>query len=226
MESNKPLTIQSDRTMLLDVHSPYAKDCREDIIAFADLIKSPEHIHTYSLSNISLWNAISSGISSEEILARLNKWSRFEIDQKILYFIEDQARRFGDFVLEEYDEKDLILKVRRKVFFLQLDADRNLKQYLKPNDGESFLVDRMHRGTLKIALIKLGFPVEDRIKLNAGTPIEINIKDGFISRDYQEEAVSSLMGKGELGTGFGTIVLPLRIGKDNCWHSINAQAED
>ena len=213
MENNRPLTIQSDRTMLLDVHSPYAKECREDIIAFADLIKSPEHIHTYSLSNISLWNAISSGISAEDILNRLKKWSRFDIDQKILYFIEDQARRFGDFVLEEFDEKNLILKVRRKIFFLQLEADRNLKQYLQPNDGESFLVDRMHRGTLKIALIKLGFPVEDRIKLSKGTPIKINKQDSFNSRDYQDEAVSSLMGKGELGTGFGTIVLPCGSGK-------------
>jgi DNA excision repair protein ERCC-3 len=128
MENNRPLTIQSDRTMLLDVHSPYAKDCREDIIAFSDLIKSPEHIHTYALSNLSLWNAISSGLSADEIVSRLKKWSRYEIDQKILYYIDDQARRFGDFILEEFDEKNLILKVRRKVFFLQLQADRNLKE--------------------------------------------------------------------------------------------------
>lgn len=210
---NKPLTIQSDRTILLDVHSPYAKECREDIIAFADLVKSPEHVHTYALSNISLWNAISSGLSAEEILSRLKKWSRFDIDQKIIYFIEDQARRFGDFILEEFDEKNLILKVRRKIFFLQLQSDRNLKEFLKSNDDSSFLVDRMHRGTLKIALIKLGFPIEDRIKLNKGESLPIEKKDDFISRDYQDDAISSLLGNGELGTGFGTIVLPCGSGK-------------
>ncbi len=213
MESAKILTIQSDRTMLLDVHSPFAKECREDIIAFADLVKSPEHIHTYALSNLSLWNAISSGLSAQEIIKRLKKWSRYEIDQRVIFFIEDQAMRFGDFILEEFDANNLILKVRRKVFFLQLQADRNLKEYLKANDDSSFLVDRMHRGTLKIALIKLGFPIEDRIKLIKGDSLDIGRKESFKSRDYQDQAVESIMGRGELGTGFGTIVLPCGSGK-------------
>ena len=213
MESAKILTIQSDRTMLLDVHSPFAKECREDIIAFADLVKSPEHIHTYALSNLSLWNAISSGLSAQEIIKRLKKWSRYEIDQRVIFFIEDQAMRFGDFILEEFDANNLILKVRRKVFFLQLQADRSLKEYLKPNDDSSFLVDRMHRGTLKIALIKLGFPIEDRIKLIKGDSLDIGSKESFKSRDYQDQAVESIMGRGELGTGFGTIVLPCGSGK-------------
>lgn len=213
MESAKILTIQSDRTMLLDVHSPFAKECREDIIAFADLVKSPEHIHTYALSNLSLWNAISSGLSAQEIIKRLKKWSRYEIDQRVLFFIEDQAMRFGDFILEEFDANNLILIVRRKVFFLQLQADRNLKEYLKANDDSSFLVDRMHRGTLKIALIKLGFPIEDRIKLIKGDSLDIGRKESFKSRDYQDQAVESIMGRGELGTGFGTIVLPCGSGK-------------
>ena len=71
MATDKPLIIQSDRTLMLDVHSPSFDDCRNQIIAFSELIKAPEHVHTYNISPISLWNAASAGISAEEILARL-----------------------------------------------------------------------------------------------------------------------------------------------------------
>ncbi len=213
MEIDRPLTIQSDRTMLLDVHSPSAETCRSDIIAFADLIKSPEHIHTYTISNLSLWNAISSGIKSEEIIARLKKWSKYEIDERVLFYIEDQASRFGEFVLEEYDDKDLILSVKRRVFAIQLKADETVSKYLRAFDDNSFLVDRMYRGSLKIAMIKLGFPIDDRIPLKQGERLVIGKKDTFVPRDYQILANSSLIGKGDKGTGFGTIVLPCGSGK-------------
>ena len=92
MEEDRPLTVQSDRTMLLDVHSPSADKCRADIIAFSDLVKSPEHVHTYQISQLSLWNAISSGLTSDEILLRLRRWSRFEIDQRIEFFSPHSPR--------------------------------------------------------------------------------------------------------------------------------------
>ena len=211
--SDKPLTIQSDRTMLLDVHSPSAASCREDIMAFSDLVKSPEHVHTYMLSSLSLWNAISSGISTDEILTRLRRWSRYELDERVVFFIEDQGKRYGDFVLEEYDEEHLLLSVRRPVFALQLRSEKTLSGLLVPNDGSSFLVDRMQRGTLKARMIKLGFPVDDRIPLKKGTPFPIRLRDSFQPRGYQEEAAASLLGDGGCGTGFGTIVLPCGSGK-------------
>ena len=110
--SDKPLTVQSDRTMLLDVHSPDADQCRADIIAFSDLLKSPEHVHTYAISQLSLWNAISSGLTADIILKRLEKWSRFALDSRITFFIEDQAQRYGDFILTELDDEYLLLEVR------------------------------------------------------------------------------------------------------------------
>lgn len=210
---DRPLTIQSDRTMLLDVHSPSASSCREDIIAFADLIKSPEHVHTYTISNISLWNAISSGISYEEIVERLNKWSKYEIDQRVLFYIEDQAKRFGEFILREFDDDNLILEVKRKTHALQIKTDITLSKLLSPHDDNSFLVPRMNRGTVKIALIKLGFPIDDQIPLVKGEKLEIKAKEGFEARDYQVDATCALLGKGDRGTGFGTIVLPCGAGK-------------
>ena len=211
--ADKPLTIQGDRTMLLDVHSPDASSCREDIMAFSDLVKSPEHVHTYQLSALSLWNAISSGITTDEIIRRLEKWSRFEIDERVIFFIEDQGRRYGDFVLEEYDDDDLILTVRRPIFALQLKNEKTLMGILRINDEKSFLLPRMQRGTLKALMIKLGFPVDDRIPLKKGHPLDIKLKDSFSPRYYQEDAADALVGNGGPGSGFGTIVLPCGAGK-------------
>ena len=84
---DKPLMVQSDKTMLLDVHSPSFEECRNDIIAFADLVKSPEHIHTYTLSPLTLWNAVSSGLEGKEIISRRKKWCRYEIDGGVILFM-------------------------------------------------------------------------------------------------------------------------------------------
>ena len=213
MEEDRPLTVQSDRTMLLDVHSPSADSCRADIIAFSDLVKSPEHVHTYQISQLSLWNAISSGLTAAEILARLRKWSRFAIDPRIEFFITDQAERYGDFILTELDEEYLLLTVRRPVFAMQLKAESSLAPLLEPEDGSSFRVLRMNRGILKARMIKLGFPVDDRIPLKKGTPLDIKLRDTFTPRPYQKDAIKALLGDGGSGTGYGTIVLPCGSGK-------------
>ena len=210
---DRPLTIQSDRTMLLDVHSPDAAQCRSDIIAFADLIKSPEHVHTYALSQLSLWNAVSSGISGDEIVSRLEKWSRYEVDERVLFFIKDQCSRYGDFIMTEYDEDSILLTVRRPVFSLQLKAEKSLGKYLTPMADGSFLIERMNRGTVKALMIKLGFPVDDRIPLTGGEPLEIRLRDTFTPRPYQLDALSAFIGDGGPGSGFGTVVLPCGSGK-------------
>ncbi len=213
MTNDKPLTVQSDRTMLLDVHSPSADECRSDIIAFADLVKSPEHIHTYQLSQLSLWNAISSGLTSDEILSRLRRWSKYELDSRIEFFITDQAERYGDFILTELDDEYLLLTVRRPVFALQLKAETSLRSMLEPDSEKTFRVKRMMRGVLKARMIKLGFPVDDRIPLKKGKPLEIKLRDTFKPRPYQTDAVKALLGDGGNGSGYGTIVLPCGSGK-------------
>ena len=213
MEEDRPLTVQSDRTMLLDVHSPSADKCRADIIAFSDLVKSPEHVHTYQISQLSLWNAISSGLTSDEILLRLRRWSRFEIDQRIEFFITDQAERYGDFILTELDDEYLLLTVRRPVFAMQLKAEPSLTPLLEAEDKSSFKVKRMNRGVLKARMIKLGFPVDDRIPLKNGEPLTIRLRSTFSPRNYQNDAVNALLGDGKNGTGYGTIVLPCGSGK-------------
>ena len=211
--NDKPLTVQSDRTLLLDVHSPSADACRGDIIAFADLVKSPEHVHTYRISQLSLWNAISSGLTADEILGRLRKWSRYELDSRIEFFIKDQAERYGDFVLTELDDEYLLLSVRRPVFALQLKAEPQIAPLIESESESTFRVKRMMRGVLKARMIKLGFPVDDQIPLKKGLPLKIKLRNTFTARPYQEDAVKALLGDGGKGTGYGTILLPCGSGK-------------
>ena len=215
LDRDKPLLIQSDRTILLDLACPDAESARLDIIPFSELIKSPEHMHTYSLSALSLWNAISAGLSADEIVARLKKWSRYDIDQRVLFFIEDTASRYGNFILteDESDNQRLLLKVNKKLVFLQLSSSVLAKKYLKAEGDNTFSLSRLERGKIKVELIKMGFPVDDRIPLNKGEHVDMNLVSTFTARDYQETAVNSFLGSGERGTGFGTIVLPCGSGK-------------
>ena len=206
---DKPLMVQSDKTMLLDVHSPSFEECRNDIIAFADLVKSPEHIHTYTLSPLTLWNAVSSGLGSNEIISRLKKWSRYEIDERVIFFIEDTASRYGEFILTEEDQDNLRLSVKRERFFLTLLSEPTLKKYLKKGEGNYFLISKLDRGTVKAKMVKMGFPVDDRIPLKKGSRLEFELKDNVEIRDYQKESVDAFLSSG----GYGTIVLPCGSGK-------------
>ncbi len=206
---DKPLMVQSDKTMLLDVHSPSFEACRNDIIAFADLVKSPEHIHTYTLSPLTLWNAVSSGLDSNEIISRLRKWSRYEIDERVIFFIEDTASRYGEFILTEEDQDNLRLSVKRERFFLTLFSEPTLKKYLKKGEGNYFLLSKLDRGTVKAKMVKMGFPVDDRIPLKKGNRLELELKDSVEIRDYQKESVNAFLSSG----GYGTIVLPCGSGK-------------
>ena len=207
--TERPLMVQSDRTMLLDVHSPSFEECRNDIMAFSDLVKSPEHMHTYALSPITLWNAVSSGIGEEEIIRRLKKWSRYEIDSRVLFFVSDIASRYGEFVLEENDKDTLKLTVKRDRFFLTLLSEPSLMKMMTRGEGNSFILPRLLRGSLKAKLIKMGFPVDDRIPLKKGKELPLALKDNVEIRPYQKDSVDSFLS----GGGYGVIVLPCGSGK-------------
>ena len=211
--NDKPLLIQSDRTVLLDLSSLHAEQARRDIVPFSELVKSPEHIHTYTITPLSLWNAVSAGIDADEIILRLERWSRYDIDDRIIFFIRDTAGRYGDFILEEAEDGKLRLTVRRRLFFMQLQASRTMAKYLQPDGQSSFLIDRLDRGKVKVELIKMGFPVDDRIPLEKGAYVPISLDGSLVVRPYQKDAVASVLGNGGKGTGYGTVVLPCGAGK-------------
>lgn len=216
MKENNPLLVQSDRTILLDLYSPFAEEARRDIVPFAELVKSPEHIHTYAISDLSLWNAVSAGLGCDEIVGRLEKWSKYDIDPRVTMYIDDIGRRYGEFELEEDadDPESLILTVTRRLFQLQIRSRFvEREKFLEIVDDSRFRLDRKRRGEFKIRMIHLGFPVVDKVPMKAGAGLEFCLSENLAPRFYQKEAVSSLVGNGEPGTGFGTIVLPCGSGK-------------
>lgn len=215
----KPLIVQGDSTILLDVHNDSFEAARADINPFCELEKSPEHIHTYRISPLSLWNGASAGIGGDDVLATLEKYSRYPIPENVIFRIRDLISRFGKLKLEETEDNEiLLLKIDDKMIHAEIAGNKKLEKYLTPH-GSDFFLRLYDRGTIKLELIKLGYPVEDLASLKKGDPLDFSLcettGDGsrFSVRDYQIEAAEAFVGNNRPGTGFGTIVLPCGSGK-------------
>lgn len=241
-ESENPLIVQSDRTLLLDVHAPLAEECRAALIPFAELVRSPEHLHTYQISSLSLWNAESSGFTGEQAIEALKKFSRYEIPQSVVVWIEETSGRFGklrlvqgpsvensDGIKEEY----LYLVSNSPYVFKQIEANVFARKFLVPCECAEEFSARLSekektfcfkllltdRGIVKQNLLKIGWPVKDDVPLQDGSSLEINLRKTTLSgrpfevREYQKAAANALVGNKGPGTGFGTIVLPCGAGK-------------
>ena len=218
--NDKPLIVQSDRTMLLDVHHKDSEACRADLVKFCELVKSPEHVHTYTLSAISLWNAASSGVKSDYITERIQYWSRFPVSEGVLFYVNDIASRFGKVILSESENPMYyLLTIKGARIKAEMSARKNIAKMLVPNDEQSFLIEKYNRGEIKLQLIKLGYPVDDRIPLEKGIPVPMNLREKtrggykFVVREYQKQAAQALLGDLGPGSGYGTIVLPCGSGK-------------
>ena len=210
--SDKPLIIQSDRSLLLDVHATDADNCRNDIIPFSELVKAPEHLHTYVISPLSLWNALSAGFSGERIVQTLEKWSRYDFPTAVKSFIIETCSRYGSVYLVNNDGDTYALKCADNSTYRVLLLASSLRNMILPSvDDNTFLIRKFNRGNVKLALIKLGYPVDDRIPLVKSDPVNINLKAEL--RDYQRLAVNSVYGNGGPGTGYGTVVMPCGSGK-------------
>ncbi len=237
MNYDNPLIVQGDRTLLLDVHAPLAEECRNALIPFAELEKSPEHLHTYRLTPLSLWNAASAGFSAEDAAAVLKKYARYDVPQSIIMWIYETADRFGRLRLIPGPENDsseqyLYLVAETYPVFKEIAANKNLKKYLtvcdevdsinkdKASDnGYNFILKLTDRGTIKQLLLQTGWPVKDEVALADGEPLDVSLRKETLSgsplviREYQTASARALVGDKGPGTGFGTIVLPCGAGK-------------
>lgn len=212
MQDEKPLIIQSDRTLMLDVHSEAANSCRDQIIAFSELVKAPEHVHTYYISAISLWNAASAGLDAAGILERLERWSRFQVPQNVVHYIQDVSSRFGKLVLLPGEDDSYLLRIDDPFISKAVSSDRSLSNVIvRTEDPQCFRIRKYDRGTAKLELIRRGYPVDDRIPLVKSENVPMNL--GITLRDYQKLALESILGDMGPGTGFGTIVMPCGSGK-------------
>jgi len=216
---NKPLIVQSDSSLMLDVHDTAFESARNAIAAFSELEKSPEHIHTYRITPLSLWNAASAGIPAKEVKARLLRWSRFDVPENVFFSIEQTISRFGQLVLRETTNPDLLfLEAENPNIIIELESRKSLQKLLI-REGDGFLVKLVDRGSVKVELIKAGWPVKDIAPLKEGTALDFKLREqtlggrDFTIRDYQKEAAGAFHGGGEQGFGFGTIVMPCGSGK-------------
>jgi DNA excision repair protein ERCC-3 len=230
-----PLIVQSDRTLLLDVHAPRAEEARSVILPFAELEKSPEHIHTYRITPLSLWNAAGAGFSPGDVIAALDEYTRYDIPPGITEGFADTMARYGKLRLfsesrlrGRYGKEgqaaaeelpgELFLVSDDETIMKEIGAAKTLEKYLKKT-ALGFRLKFTDRGSVKRELIRLGWPVQDEAPLIRGEDLEIKLRTGsaagrpFAPRDYQVEAASAVLGSGGPGTGYGVVVLPCGSGK-------------
>lgn len=144
MQLENPLIVQSDRTLLLDVHTALSNECRNALIPFAELEKSPEHLHTYQLTPLSLWNATSAGFTAEDALAVLKKYARYDVPQSVTFWIKETASRFGKLRMipgpiirtplgeTDIDEPHIYLVASSRSIFFEVEANPRTKKYISP----------------------------------------------------------------------------------------------
>ncbi|MBN9631747.1 MAG: DEAD/DEAH box helicase [Actinobacteria bacterium] len=208
--SDGPLIVQSDRTVLLEVAHPAAEDARHDLAVFAELERAPEHIHTYRITRLGLWNARAAGHTAEDMLGTLEKYSKFPIPQTVTVDVSETVARYGRLVIERDDEGTLLLRSADRGVLLEVATAKRIAPLLvERRDETTFTVEAWARGQLKQELVKLGWPAEDLAGYTPGTPHPIDLDEsGWALRDYQRKAVSNFFDGGS-----GVVVLPCGAGK-------------
>ncbi|CAA9264064.1 MAG: DNA repair helicase [uncultured Arthrobacter sp.] len=205
-----PLIVQSDKTLLLEVDHPQADEARHAIAPFAELERAPEHVHSYRLTPLGLWNARAAGLDAEQVLDTLLTYSRFPVPHSLLIDIEDTMSRYGRLRLEKDPQHGLVLRTTDYPVLEEVLHARKIAPLLGPRiDGETVVVHSSQRGQLKQLLLKLGWPAEDLAGYVDGTPHPIALtEDGWSLRPYQKLAADNFFSGGS-----GVVVLPCGAGK-------------
>ncbi|GID60539.1 putative DNA helicase [Actinoplanes couchii] len=205
-----PLIVQSDKTLLLEVDHPDSQACRMAIAPFAELERSPEHVHTYRLTPLGLWNSRAAGHDAESVVDSLIKFSRYPVPHALLVDVAETMDRYGRLQLLNDPVHGLVLRGLDRIVLVEVAKSKKLAGMLGAKvDDDTILVHGSERGRLKQALLKLGWPAEDLAGYVDGEahPIELR-EDGWTLRSYQQEAVD-----GFWAGGSGVVVLPCGAGK-------------
>ena len=210
------LIVQSDGTILAEVAAPDYPEARRKLARFAELEKSPEHVHTYRVTPLSLWNAAAAGMRADEIVAALEEHSKYELPQSVLASVKDYLGRYGRAWLEGTGDPRM-LRLRVADAFLadvlaSSPAGLVLRRRVAP---DAFDVPAVLRGEVKQALMKAGWPVDDRAGFEAGEPMALSLREttlrgaAFALRPYQDEAAEVFLA----GGAHGVVALPCGAGK-------------
>ena len=205
-----PLIVQSDKTLLLDIDHAMSTECRRAIAPFAELERSPEHIHTYRLTNLGLWNARAAGHDAEMVIDTLIKYSRYVVPHSILVDVAETMSRYGRLRLEADPIHGLILVTTDTAVLEEVIRAKKIAPLLGVRiDNETIAVHPSQRGQIKQSLLRLGWPAEDFAGYVDGQAHDIALKeDGWKIRPYQE-----LAAEGFWHGGSGVVVLPCGAGK-------------
>lgn len=219
LADNKPVIVQSDGSILLEVQNDAYEDARDAILPFAELVKSPEYVHTYRITPISLWNAAAIGAECDDVMNALNLYSRYEIPSGVGMRIKDAFSRW-DAVRLVSSGDELNVEVRDNNILERLLASKQVQECVTSVlPGKGFNISKDVRGRFKHIMIKLGFPVNDLVGYEQGDPLDIPLKkvastgDDFSLRRYQIEAVDNFWAGGSARGGQGIVVLPCGAGK-------------
>ncbi|MHA2042646.1 MAG: DNA repair helicase XPB, partial [Candidatus Thorarchaeota archaeon] len=214
-----PLIVQSDKSVLLEVDNPKYEEARDSLARFAELVKSPEYVHTYRVTPLSLWNSAAMGMNSREIVDSLEKYAKYPIPDNIKREIIEYMSRYGQITLF-MEGPDLILECEEEDLAEEIGAQTKLQEYLEERiDERSFLVVAGQRGFLKHALLELGHPVEDLAGYVEGDSLALKMRDITLEgkqwglRRYQSDAVDTFYAGGGVKGGSGVVVLPCGAGK-------------
>ena len=208
--TNGPLIVQSDKTALLEVDHPDAGEARHDLAIFAELERAPEHIHTYRITRLGLWNARAAGHDSDFVLGVLDKYAKFAVPSGVRADIAETMNRYGRLSIRKSPAGELELFSTERAILLEASKNRKIAELLDgPISNEAFRIQPWARGQVKQELLKLGWPAEDFAGYAAGTPHEISLGQGdWKIRDYQTKAVEKFWEGGS-----GVVVLPCGAGK-------------
>lgn len=219
-DPTNPLIVQSDRSVLVEVDNPKYAAARDALAPFAELEKSPEHIHTYRISNLSVWNAAAAGLTAEEMVGVLRQYAKFPVPNNLPADLAETVSRYGRVKLtRREDGVSLALTSPDAPLLAELARNKKLKEYLGEKLADGFVIDPGHRGIVKQLLIGIGYPAEDLAGYTdgAGLPMALRTvaRSGlpFAVRDYQREAADVFHAGGDVRGGSGVIVLPCGAGK-------------
>jgi len=205
-----PLIVQSDKTLLLEVDHPDADACRMAIAVFAELERAPEHVHTYRITPLGLWNARAAGHDAESVVDALLRYSRYPVPHALLMDVAETMDRYGRLQLVNDPAHGLVLRALDRAVLVEVTRSKKLAGMLGARiDDDTVVVFPSERGRLKQALLKLGWPAEDLAGYVDGEahPIAL-VEEGWALRPYQRQAVDSFWAGGS-----GVVVLPCGAGK-------------
>ncbi|MGW6447740.1 DNA repair helicase XPB [Lentzea sp. NPDC055074] len=217
-----PLIVQSDKTLLLEVDHPLADDARTSIAPFAELERAPEHVHTYRVTPLALWNARAAGHDAEQVVDALVRFSRYPVPQPLLVDVVDTMSRFGRLVLANNPAHGLVLHTNDRAVLEEVLRNKKIAPMFGARiDDDTVIVHPSERGRLKQLLLKVGWPAEDEAGYVDGEAHAIALEeDGWKLRDYQRLAAQTFWAGGS-----GVVVLPCGAGKTLVGAAAMAEAQ-